>query len=321
MDTTNEKQSLISLDKSKSTILKGIAIAFVLLGHTGYYSWGGAGGVALFLILSGFGIDRSFQNNRREMYWNKRVRKVWLPYSLVGIFDVIVLQARGKRQIICTILGLDFGLIVDKTMWYISFILLWYLAYYLLSFPLSWIKKSGAKEAFKLMGLVGTAFLLRYLHYKGVWHSSSGANLYVLAFPIGVGFSILGRLNTKEHFVKLLWLVVLFVSATYLFKVYWGVYTSTKALAMAIQPVAILQLIEIQGRIKHFLLWLGKFAYPIYLFEGLFLSVRNTWFAIMGLQPLIDLACFVATLIAAVVYWSAYQQFERFLPIDSLIKI
>ena len=51
--------------KNETLILKGIAILFVLLDHLEYYLLSGGGGVALFLLLSGYGINLSGENNSR----------------------------------------------------------------------------------------------------------------------------------------------------------------------------------------------------------------------------------------------------------------
>ena len=42
-DTLETRVPLFSLDRRKSTILRGIAILYVILGHAGYLAWGGAG--------------------------------------------------------------------------------------------------------------------------------------------------------------------------------------------------------------------------------------------------------------------------------------
>ena len=77
---------------SSSLVLKGIAIFLVLLCHfAGFYSRGGirlftpAGGigVAIFLILSGYGLNESWKRNHGKGWWRKRLLKVFLPYAII----------------------------------------------------------------------------------------------------------------------------------------------------------------------------------------------------------------------------------------------
>ena len=76
----NERAPVLALSRDVSAMLKGIAILLVLLGHTGVVRMGGAGGVALFLIVSGYGLHCSWESGGPEGYWRKRAQKVWLPY-------------------------------------------------------------------------------------------------------------------------------------------------------------------------------------------------------------------------------------------------
>ena len=154
---------LFSLDRNSSTILRGIAILYILLGHTGYFVWGGAGGVVLFLLLSGYGLDQSREKDGLRLYWNKRIRKVYLPYLLVSLLVLAGWRIGDPRVIACTILGLDLGLIADKTMWYISFILLWYLLYYGLAVMSRLVRNPWGRRGFLLVGLFVLSFGFRLL--------------------------------------------------------------------------------------------------------------------------------------------------------------
>ena len=72
-DKTENPVSLFSLSKEQTLLLKGIAILMVILGHMSYITWGGAGGVTIFLILSGYGIHESFKKNGLKNYWKKKI--------------------------------------------------------------------------------------------------------------------------------------------------------------------------------------------------------------------------------------------------------
>ncbi len=317
----DERVPLFSLDRNSSTILRGIAILYILLGHTGYFAWGGAGGVVLFLLLSGYGLDQSREKDGLGRYWNKRIRKVYLPYAIVGLFVLAGRRIRDARVIACTILGLDLGLIADPTMWYISFILLWYLVYYGLAGLSHLIRSPWGRRSFLLMGLLFMSLGFRFLYRRGFWHVDSGAGLYTLAFPLGVALSMLTHVKGKENTRTLCQLAFLFLTSAYMLGAYGQVRSELMAMIMGLQPLAVVLAVKPRGALEKTLLWFGKYAYPIYLFEGLFLYIRNEVFAPLTYQPLIDLAYMAVSLALAVIFWDGgYKRFEKMLPWDKLIR-
>ncbi|MBQ3210234.1 MAG: hypothetical protein IJB09_01920 [Oscillospiraceae bacterium] len=67
--------------------------------------------------------------------------------------------------------------------------------------------------------------------------------------------------------------------------------------------------------------WFGQYSYPIYLFEGTLLLLRNSWFAPFGSQILIDLVYLFVCCAFAYIFWeAAYSRFEKMLPLDRLIR-
>lgn len=80
------------LTLTDTTILKGIAILMVVVGHIGQAIPGlrvftplGATGVGVFLVCSGYGIEKSFEKGGRYKYWYKRIVNVWLPYVIMEL--------------------------------------------------------------------------------------------------------------------------------------------------------------------------------------------------------------------------------------------
>ncbi len=317
----NERVPLFELDRDCSTILRGIAILFILLGHTNYYIWGGAGGVVLFLILSGYGLNLSCEKDGFALYWNKRLRKVYLPYLIVALSVLIGWRIRDLRIIACTILGLDLGLIADQTMWYISFILLWYVTYYVVARLGVFFVNRRVRSIFLLIGLFTAIIGFLFLARKGFWHRASGAEFFLFAFPFGVLLSELKKIKVTENVRTLFQLIILFLTCTYMLGAFSHARSTLKAMIMGIQPIAIVLAVRIRGRLARILRWFGKYSYPIYLFEGLFLSTRNQLFAQMIYQPLIDLAFFAVSICFAVVFWDGgYKKLERLLPWDKIIR-
>lgn len=317
----DNKAALINIDSDSSLILRGFAILMVVLGHTGYIVMGGAGGVALFLLLSGYGLNLSCEKNGLAFYWNKRIRKVWLPCAIVGAFNVLALGIHSWPQRLCMVSGLDLNLNADKTMWYVSFILMWYLVYYLVFALSSPVKNKVFRTILRLIALFAAVRLFRFLYYAGAWSRASVALYYFSIFPIGVLLSCLSRIRVHENVRQLFWLAILFLSSAFMFRIYTQETSTPLALAMAFQLISASQLMRFKGRIGAVLSWFGKYSYPIYLFEGTLLLVRNKWFYAFGSQLMIDIVYLAVCCAFAFVFWeAAYSRFEKMLPLDRLIK-
>ena len=169
-----------------STVLKGIAITLVIFGHRGLINGAGSWGVLIFLVLSGYGIFKSAQKKGLDGYWRNRVIGVLLPYGLFSVFQLGLSLAMGEElclgAVLCTLTGLDFGLNVDPTMWYISFIFVCYIVFYE-----SWrvYERYGA-AAFTAVLLVAFALIAAIGLSHIVWHKGTAAWTYFWAFPVGV---------------------------------------------------------------------------------------------------------------------------------------
>ena len=299
---------LFRLDRDACRILRGVAILSVLLTHTHYISLLGLGGIVLFLILSGYGLQCSCEENGLRGYWKKRIEKVWLPYVLVGLFDVLAICRRDLRVILCTVIGLDLGLIADSTMWYISYIMLWYGAYYLSVLCTRRIGDAKIRAAVLLALLSVFSLIFVRLYHLGFWSAASGVSLYPAAFPLGVLLALVRKKRVSETQYSLFWLTLLFLSAGIMFRTY-GRDMNAMMWTFTLLPVAIVHLVPPTGFLRRFLLWFGRYSYPIYLFEGLFLDRRKVWFSSMQIQPLIDLSFILVTAASAVVFWLSYKRF------------
>lgn len=110
----------------------------IVMGHVGQlvpfsrpFTPLGAIGVALFLLCSGFGIEKSFQKIGRKDYWKKRIINVWLPYALIELLCVWHHPEVGVTGVIEDLLLIHpwhpFG-------WYMQVLFIWYILYYLTSF-------------------------------------------------------------------------------------------------------------------------------------------------------------------------------------------
>lgn len=118
--------------------MKGIAILMVVIGHIGQAIPGlrvftplGAIGVGIFLICSGYGIEKSYTKNGRDKYWYKRIVNVWLPYAIVEILALPLHWGMGWQAILK-----DFTFVqpLNPFGWYMQFLFIWYILYYVTTF-------------------------------------------------------------------------------------------------------------------------------------------------------------------------------------------
>lgn len=130
------KIDLVFLDRKHTTILKGIAILFVLFSHIGgkfglrYLTPLGGIGVALFLLCSGYGLFESYKRIGLKDYWKKRVVNVLLPYFIIQtIVDIVngfnITFFDYLKDISLIDVNHPFG-------WYMQFLFLWYILFYLI---------------------------------------------------------------------------------------------------------------------------------------------------------------------------------------------
>ena len=129
---TNEKEKINKiLSFNTSTILRGIAILLVILQHLGG-SFGtnlltplGGTGVAIFLVLSGFGLNESFKKKGLDYYWRNRIIRVFIPYFIL----ISIISCFSENFNIRTYLLDIFG--IKTSYWYIAFLLKQYILYYI----------------------------------------------------------------------------------------------------------------------------------------------------------------------------------------------
>lgn len=123
-----ESSNLLGFEQTNS--IRGIAILMVVLMHTScnlgiraFTPFGGIG-VALFLMLSGYGLSESFKKKGCKGYWSNKVRKIWVPYIVV----LTIVKVWNSSFDTHTILQY---LCIDSPFWYISFLFYNYVLFYL----------------------------------------------------------------------------------------------------------------------------------------------------------------------------------------------
>lgn len=301
-----EKQSTLEFSRRELTMLKGVAILLVLLGHVQHIIYGGAAGVALFLLASGYGIHESFCENGTKQYWTKRMKKVYLPYLLVAVVNVLANWPCGKKKLLITLFGLDFGLNLDATMWYISFIFFWYAVFFLLSITVGKVKKPLVRYLLEAALLFIVGHYCKSLHTVA-FHAYAGSSRYCYIFPIGVCMSMVNRTGIRAYLDKVkkpFWVCVLLLCAAYQLRTYGGEkFTAGTTLTMAFLFIAAGKLVSLPWKIQEGLCWLGKYSYGIYLVEGLIMVRKLQWFAVLELTFLMDVAFISASVVVGYFFW------------------
>lgn len=166
--------------------MKGIAILIIIVSHVaqalsypGYLSLFhhlGFPSVAIFLILSGYGIFLSVEKKGLNNFFSKRVMRVYIPFILamtykILIFDYFILNRRsGVASSLLNIFLYPFSL--DMNMWFIVYILFWYCITYVI-FSLNKFNKS------KIFYFFLTAIVVCILPAPDTWHNNP------FSFPFG----------------------------------------------------------------------------------------------------------------------------------------
>lgn len=128
-------ESVSFLNRNQTEILKGYAILLVMWGHIGSYmglngvEFPSGVGVSIFIILSGYGMEKSFEKQGLKDYWKKRIIRVWLPFALC---DTIFLLAE-QRQVTFKSILMNYTFIKEiyPFIWYFRFVFVCYLLFWI----------------------------------------------------------------------------------------------------------------------------------------------------------------------------------------------
>lgn len=308
----NDKIDVFKLNRNETTFFKGIAILFVLLGHLGYIYKGGAWGVSLFLILSGYGIFQSYKKNNNAAYFSKKIQKIYLPYLLVTI--VVLLHYiyisnfnPDKTTILVSLLGLDFNCLYDKTMWYISFIFLQYTVFFIsCNISRKLCKKTeNVDHMIIAINFIFSVILYNISQNYLIWGQWTGAFLYCYAFSIGLLISKLSSIKINKIIKDTIFNFIIFVIAIILLCLYNNISNDFQYLIYAnALPILLVLLHEFKSiKGKHTIInFIGKYSYDIYLWEAFIISYFRQWFP--GIKPVLisDICCIIMILLVAYSY-------------------
>lgn len=138
-----KNDNITILNRKYTETLRGISILFVILMHSScdagmrvFTPLGGIG-VAIFLILSGYGLTLSYQKTGLNGFIRKKIKRIFIPYFIFIFFLYIV---RGNTSDIFSIQFLLDILLLKPSFWFIGFLTFNYLLFFL-CFKFKWLYK------------------------------------------------------------------------------------------------------------------------------------------------------------------------------------
>lgn len=267
------KREIILLDYSHTLTLKGIGAILVLLSHIGnaygidYFNPLGGIGVALFLIVSGYGLNESYKKNDLKNFFQKRLTNVLIPYWIVVIFYWLVNTERFNIQLFVQSILLLHKISLN---WFVYYILGWYFIFYI-------VKRYLKNDFwFLFVSLMALFFITEN-------HIGEQAFSITIGIFISKNEEIKEFLSTKKDLLTIIFLSlgvifsILFfwmktkgldIPSNYLiFNILQGVMKTSLALGI-IEFTSLLDLFLYKG-----LLRVGKFSFEIYLVHAQILDV------------------------------------------------
>ncbi|MCI9259426.1 MAG: acyltransferase [Romboutsia sp.] len=290
------------LTKNTTNNLKAVAIILVILGHLGFINRSGAWGVGIFLLLSGYGLTQSYVKSGIIGFFKKRLLAVILPYSIVMLIWIFVDFILGNKYSISTIatsiLGVNFKSVIDVTMWYIPFLILWYIIFFLTF-------KSLKNNYFKIITMFIFSCIIYYYVYK-LFDQNVGVRLYTLLFPIGVllGFLFSKELNISEKMLKstlghiIIFSFILFEISLNRSNDYR--YYTLSIIMFSVMIISIFMIMQnFESKILSFI---GNISFELYLFEGVFINKYNFIFECINNKFLSVVTYFILIFVLSSIY-------------------
>ena len=214
-----------------------------------------------------------------KTYWKKRVVSVYVPYciaiGLALIFEIICYKVIDMRAIIVSLLGMDMGINIDPSMWFISFIGCFYFWFWC-------IKKIERKYGKTKSVIVGCILwtIIAFASRTGVlWNGAAVSWIYVFSFPLGYFWSELCE-RKQEKLDKRIWLCVTAAAFIVTCMRYGKVHIGLELLVFSYAGALIwIGLIMYNDFFEFKILqWIGKYSFSIYLVEGFYLRNREVLF-------------------------------------------
>ena len=297
---------------NESTQMKAIAILMVLAGHilNKFFEFDvqicsilGTGGVAIFLILSGYGVMSSYLNKGiTRDYWLNKLKRVMIPYWIVMLIWIFASGLFAKLDISTILLNLLFADLyrnVDGTMWYMSFLMIWYVLFFFVFVFGKREEKPGVKTYFRVSILLAVAVGIVLFGRFGECSWQFERNAF--SFPLGVLFAALSY-SHKEKLQKMSkWAMALIMALSLAYLVVFYFMKTDNKYLVQIECICVFLFVFMCFKMTKMNLRIlyvtGTLSYIIYLVEGDLLTVV----AKMKLSsPIASTGIFLAAVFAAV---------------------
>ncbi|MEP8891730.1 acyltransferase family protein [Enterobacter roggenkampii] len=269
------------ISKDNTIQLKAIAIIIVMIGHlitvnkTPFPSelrWTASFGVTIFLLLSGYGLMKSFEQNGLKGFFRKRLLTVLLPFYIMTVFTYLI---NGSRQnsihdLFKTLTFTNLDMNIDGTMWYIYFISIWYIAFYVAARVL----KSPTLIC-SFLFFISTLFILKnpFIGHENLRFQTT---LHAFSFPIGVATSQLFMSKLLRHVISILGIT----ACAFIYISQWEIYQDYKFILSCLSfGLSITLIVSCYEFSLKPLVFVGLISYEAYLIEGVTLRYHfsDSW--------------------------------------------
>lgn len=311
-----KRSQSLAIDRENASILRFLIAIFVILTHTGfiphsvlptwmrsYVSSATMGGMALFLIISGYGLMVSTHKNGLDGYWDKKINRVFAPAWITqilfyGLTIVLSFLLTGDittnwHTLFGDILCVHPDNAIDGTMWFISYLLLCYVSFYL--FFLIIPNKNFA--TLFLSGFWLVSIPIQIMMWRESFYCAG-------AFIVGVwiGYFTVEKPVRVSVLFKFAAMVLCFGYIVY-YRTYGGNRLFLNIYSIAIALFLILAVQYLPRRVVRTLApFCGKYAFPLFLLEY---KIIYSWFPYINYSPrasafiliLLTACCFAVSMI------------------------
>ena len=132
--SNNTQVSFYICDRKLTECFRGVAILLIMIQHlaghwTNVFTPFGGIGVAMFLLLSGFGLNESCKKNGLGGFLTKKFYRIWLPFFLFYVF----LYLFKENMDILSFLRNVFSVEQSGYYWYIHYLIRCYIVFWIVN--------------------------------------------------------------------------------------------------------------------------------------------------------------------------------------------
>lgn len=157
-------------------------------------------GVAVFLIVSGYGINESIKRSGFKNYWVKRIIKVWMPYVL-AVFTVLAMTGKVNSFSYC----MKSILFIERPYWFIPYIFQCYLAYWVIY-----------RHFHQSRGLIWVILIILSIIFLPEIQAEQSFSFYLGVLLSEKGVKIKEQIREKEKLLPFIVIVLLSIGVLFL---------------------------------------------------------------------------------------------------------